>query len=319
MAFGIDDAIGGIANLGSTLLGGILGNNAEKKKREEAERIYKEYLAKANKQMALNPQEALAFLGLNKRSAFEDTDPVSKQMAMSATRNLLERGSGSGLDIQSKQALQEAAANAGQRARAARQGILQEFMQRGNAGGGAELAAQLGNAQQSYSDLASAQGQAAAAAEQRRLEANVLAARSSQQQQAIDQAKAQAIDALRKFNVGAKQQTIANEMGAMNNLGSMYQGWAGQVTGNAGANNRNISNIGQGIGGLFGLAGGVYGAGKNNGWWGGGGNDWNIPGQQDVSYNAQSPMFGPPEAPGSNYQMPSQQSWAKDNEDERPW
>lgn len=227
--FGIDDAIGA----GAGLLGGILGEVFGNQKRNKASNAWNDYINQANNQMSLDPQKALEFLGLTDQTAYDQMDPRSKEASMQAIQQLIKRGSGTGMDVQSRQALGEAQNQAGNASRAARQAVMQEYQQRGAGGSGAELAGALQGNQAAYSDLAGASGQAAAASEQRRLEANVLASRAGQQQQQLEQQKAAATDALRRFNVGARQDLLSQQQSAMKNLGYGYGGLAGVYSGQA--------------------------------------------------------------------------------------
>jgi hypothetical protein len=199
----------------------LFGESEAKKQRQKAEQRLDEAFGQAKNQYALDPTKSLDFLGLTNRSAYQDMNPYARNVSNEALGQLLKRGSGTGLDIQSREALQQGIGQAGGAARAARQAVLQDYQQKGTGGSSAELAAALGGTQQVYGDLANASGQAAAAAEQRRLEANVLASRAGQQQQAVDQNTAAAQDALRRFNVGARQNTLTNQMQAVNNMGAI--------------------------------------------------------------------------------------------------
>lgn len=218
--FGLDDLIGGFGGA----LFGALGESAAAAKRYQAVQAMDEYLQQARGQKSLDPGAALAFLGLTDKSAYGDMDPRGKEASMEALAQLIKRGSGSGLDTQSRVGLQQAMGQSGAAARAARQAVMQEYQQRGTGGSSAELASALQGNQQGYGDLANATGQAAAASEQRRLEANVLASRAGQQQQQLEQQQAAAMDALRRFNVGARQNVLQQQIDAMRNLWSGYQG-----------------------------------------------------------------------------------------------
>lgn len=233
--FGIGEAIGGIANLA----GGFLKAGQDNKWRGKASDAWKEYIANAKKQYGLDPEKAKAFLQLSDRSAYDSMDPRAEQASQTAIDRLIQTGGGSGLDTQSRVALQQAMGQSGAAARAARQAVMQQYQQRGTSGSGADLAATLAGTQQGYGDLAAAGGQAAAAAQQRRLEANTLASRAAQQQQQLGQQKAQAKDTLARFNVGARQNVLGQQQQATQTLG---QGYSGQANAYGGfANNMNTS------------------------------------------------------------------------------
>lgn len=255
-----------IAMAGASVLGGLMGEIGGASRRKAAERALREYLALAKNQLGMDPQKALQFLGLSDRSAYDNLPGDMRDMSVEATRRMLERGSGTGLDTQSRVALSEANRAAGGQARAARQAVLAEYQNRGTAGAPAELAAQMMGAQQAYEGSAASGGTAAAAAEQRRLEANLLGSRSAQSQQGIDQAKAAALDALYRFNTQAKQGTIQNQISAMGNIGNAYGAYVSGLQANANAGPRTGANIGGAAGVLGGLG---YQYGQGEGWWGG--------------------------------------------------
>lgn len=218
------------ASLGSSALNAgvsLYGASQERKMRRRAAELAQKGVGELQGGTGYNYANALKALGLTDQSAYSSMDPVARQASMQALQNLVQRGSGSGLDIQSRQALAEATSRSGAAQNAARQAVMQEYLQRSSGGSGAELAAMLGGQQASYGQLAGATGQAAAAAEQRRLEANVLASRAGQQQQQLEQQKAAALDALKRFNVGARQSAL--------DLERQYRGGAADVYGRAGA------------------------------------------------------------------------------------
>ena len=258
--FGIDDAIGGVTNLASSVISGIMGN----KQRKKAAGAWDDYIKQAKGQMSLDPTKSLEFLGLQDKSALESMDPAAKNASMEALGQLVKRGAGSGLDVQSREALQQGMRQSGAAARAARQSVLQDYQARGTGGSGAELAAALGGSQQAYGDLANATGQASAAAEQRRLEANVLASRAGQQQQQLGQQQAQATDALRRFNAGARQNVLGQQQSAMQNMATGYGGKSSALAGTAQANQASLNNMGQAAAGVAGgAAQALFGKNKN--------------------------------------------------------
>ena len=248
-------AIGAVSQLGSTALNAY-GASKERKMRQKAAELAQKGVGELKGGKGYNSADALQFLGLTDKSQYENMDPAAKQASMTALQNLVERGSGSGLDIQSRQALSEAMARSGASQNAARQAVMQEYANRGTSGSGAELAGLLSGQQASYGQMAGATGQAAAAAEQRRLEANVLASRAGQQQQQLEQQKAAAQDALQRFNVGAKQNTLGLEQqyrqgaaGAYAGAGNTLAGLSSQVATPYAAMGQQVSNAGQAIAG----------------------------------------------------------------------
>jgi hypothetical protein len=246
-------AASAVAQLGSSAINAY-GASKERKMREKAAALAQKGATEFKGGKGYDPTQALSFLGLTDKSQYENMDPTAKGASMSALEQLVKRGSGSGLDIQSRQALSEGIAKTGAAQNAARQAIMQEYANKGTPGGGNELAAQLMGQQANYSNLAGATGAAAAAAEQRRLEANVLASRAGQQQQQLEQQKAAAQDTLQRFNVGARQNTLDLEkqyrQGAAGSYGqaaNTMAGMANQVATPYAAMGQQVSNIGQAI------------------------------------------------------------------------
>jgi hypothetical protein len=180
--FGQSAAIDAAANIAMTLM----KQAQENKWRGAASATWEDYLKQAKSMISMDPAKAESFLQLSDKSAYDTMNPLAEQQANTATERLLETGSGTGLDTQSRVALQQAMAQSGGAARAARQAVMSNYAQRGTGGSGAELGAALAGTQQGYGDLASASGQAAAAAQQRRLEANTLAGRTAQAQQGLE-------------------------------------------------------------------------------------------------------------------------------------
>jgi hypothetical protein len=221
-----------------------------------------------------DPNSALAFLGLNDKSAYEDQDPVARQQSMEALNQLVNRGKGSDLDIQSKQALSEGIARSGGAQNAARRAIIQEYANKGG-DSGSQLGAMLQSQQANYGDLAGATGAASAAAEQRRLEANVLASRAGQGQQGIDQAKSAAIDALRRFNVGAKQGTLGLEREYRQGAAGVYDSAGKTMAGIATNAGKPYTSVGEFGNNLLEAGKGVYNSfAGNNAPSAGPGTDW---------------------------------------------
>jgi hypothetical protein len=237
------------AGLASTALN-LYGSNKERKMRERAAKLAEMGVSELKGGKGYNADTALDFLGLTDRSNYDSMDPRSKEASMTALEALVKRGSGSGLDIQSRQALSEANARAGGATEAARRAVMQDFMQRGQSGGGAELAGMLAAQQGNYGQLGASTGAAAAAAEQRRLEANVLASRAGQQQQQLEQQTAAAKDTLQRFNVGARQNTLDLENRYRQGAAGSYDTAARTLGGMAPQAGKPYSAMGYGIGQL---------------------------------------------------------------------
>jgi hypothetical protein len=219
-----------VAQLGSAAINAY-GASKQRKLQKQAAALTQKGVGELQGGKGYNADKALEFLGLTDKSNYENMDPEARGYSMDALKNLIDRGSGTGLDVQSKQALSEATSRSGAARNAAMKAIMQDYQQRGQAGSGAELASQLSGAQGDYSSLATATGQAAAAAEQRRLEANVLASRAGQQQQQLEQQKAAAQDALQRFNVGARQNTLGLEQQYRQGAAGQYATAGGQMAG----------------------------------------------------------------------------------------
>jgi hypothetical protein len=281
----------------------MIGAAQQRKLQKQAAELAQKGVGELQGGTGYDPSKALEFLGLTDKSAYEDQDPVARAQSMEALNKLVERGSGSGLDIQSRDALSQAAARAGGAQHAARQAILQEYLNKGGEASGGALAAALQGQQASYGDMAAQTGSAAAAAEQRRLEANVLAARAGQGQQGIDQAKAAAIDALRRFNVGAKQGTLGLEADYRKGAADVYQGAGRTMAGLAGQPSP-MAGMGQGAQALAGIAQTAYGMtqGQPSA---GAGTGWDAQGSAPNlgNWSLQQPS-APANYTGSDYQIP---------------
>jgi hypothetical protein len=258
----IGAALQAVSGLASTVAGAV-GAAKERKMRKKAAELAQKGVGELQGGKGYSADKALEFLGLTNQSAYDSMDPESKGYSMDALKNLVARGSGSGLDVQSKQALSEAIGRSGAAQNAARQAVMQEYQQRGQSGGGQELLGMLTGQQQNYGNLAGATGQAAAAAEQRRLEANVLASRAGQQQQQLEQQKASALDALQRFNVGARQNTLGLEKDYRQGAAGAYQGAANTLAGLAPGAARPAQNMGNAIGAGMNYAAQGYGALQN--------------------------------------------------------
>lgn len=259
-------AAGQLISTGANLYGAA----QERKMRKKAAELAQKGVGELQGGRGYEFEKALSALGLTDQSAYGSMDPEARTASMQALQNLLQRGSGSGLDVQSRQALAEATQRSGAAQNAARQAVMQEYLQRSSGGSGAELAAMLGGQQANYSQLAGATGQAAAAAEQRRLEANVLASRAGQQQQQLEQQKAAALDALQRFNVGARQNALELERNYRSGAAGQYLGAGQLMAGQAVPHGASFERTGKALGGL--LTGG-YQLGKDAGLWGGGESD----------------------------------------------
>jgi len=237
-----------------TQVGNLAGGVRSLWRGRKSDKAYEDYLRRARDQIAMDPQKALAFLKLSDRSAYEDMDPRARGMGMEATQRLLDRGAGTGLDVQGKVALAEANRQAGGQARAARQAILAEYANRGQVGSGGQMAADMMGSQAAYEGAAASGGQAASGAEERRLNANYMAGQQAQGQQGIDQNKAAAMDLLRRFNVGARQGAIAGQTGAIAGYGKGVADYGNYQGQQQEKDKKTLSEMGGAAASLYGMA-----------------------------------------------------------------
>lgn len=175
----------------------------------EQKAIYQKYMSTGQ----LDPQMEQAVNQEATKLASINLDPSSREAEMQALSKLQQISAEGGLDAQAKQKEYEAmnTANANE---AGQQGaIMQNFAARGIGGSGAQLAAEL-SADQGSANRAASQGQQSASdAEQRALSALTQSASlgSSINNQDYNQAaqKAQAQDAINRFNT-QNQQSVNN-------------------------------------------------------------------------------------------------------------
>lgn len=158
-------------------------------------------------------------------------DPKLKDAQMQALQGLQQRGA-QGLTAQERGAFNETRRNVEKEAESKRQQVIQNLAQRGLAGGGAEIAAQLGAAQSGDERLSAEGDRLAAAAAQNALQATAQAGQLGGQIRgqdfSVNSAKAQAADELNRFNVSnqiaRQQRNVANENQAQQqNLATQQQ------------------------------------------------------------------------------------------------
>ncbi len=145
-------------------------------------------------------------------SAYENirslSDPTLRLAQMGALRQLQETGGAGGLDLGSRVALNQAAADTARRERGSREAILQQMAMRGAGGSGASLAAQLANQQGAAERNAMSGEQAAADARARALAATAqsgeLAGGIRGQDWGEASQRAGALDALSRFNASQR-------------------------------------------------------------------------------------------------------------------
>jgi hypothetical protein len=143
-------------------------------------------------------------------SAYEDlkSDPALRAAQIGALRRLEREGAEGGMGLQSRVALNEAAGDVSRRERGSREAILQQMAMRGNAGGGASLAANLTNQQGSADRNAAFGARAAADARARALQATSmsgnLAGGIRGQDWGEGSDRAGNLDALSRFNASSR-------------------------------------------------------------------------------------------------------------------
>jgi hypothetical protein len=155
-------------------------------------------------------------------SAFDSvsTDPRLKQAQLQALSKFMEINEQGGLSLQDQANLNKIQGQLRQQEKGNRDAILQNMAQRGVSGSGFELAAQLSN-NQAVSDRASQEGlDIAALAQQRALDAlmnqNQVASQMRNQDFGEQSSKAQAQDAINKFNTANRQDVQHRNVSTMN-------------------------------------------------------------------------------------------------------
>lgn len=222
--------IGGL----TSLLGGIFGMSAADKARQLAAQqaakidaihdptINEQQLAleKLQRGESLTPAE-MESVQVN-GSAFSDisTDPRLKQSQLDALSSLQGISNSGGMQLQDQANLQKLMGQAASSDKGRRDAIMQNMQERGMGGSGNELAAKLASAQDASMQQNQAATDTAATAQQRALQAIMqggqLAGDIRGQDLSQEQAKAQALDAINKFNASNSQQ--ANQVNNQNQM-----------------------------------------------------------------------------------------------------
>ena len=220
--------IGSIIGGGLSLIGGVVGGIASKGARDAASRAYEEALAeiraigappdlskrilfeKFQQAGVLTPDlEQAVEVGVSRESQIQE-DPSLRRAQMDALSMLQQRGQ-AGLTAQERAAFNELRNQVAKEQESKRAQILQSMQQRGLAGSGAELAAQLG-ASQAAANLESAEAdRLAAQASQNALNAITASAQQAGQIRGKDfdvsQAKAKAADIFKQYDVQNRRDT----------------------------------------------------------------------------------------------------------------
>ena len=100
--FGIGEAITAAGNIAMTLM----KQAQENKWRGAASATWEDYLKQAKQMISMEPDKAKAFLELPQDTAYDKMDPRAEQASNTAIDRLVETGGGSGLDTQSRVAMQ---------------------------------------------------------------------------------------------------------------------------------------------------------------------------------------------------------------------
>lgn len=183
--------------------------------------VLKEYYPELYKQAAeLNPElEQAVTLGPSEMAGIA-TDPSLRQAQLKALAKLQEIGDAGGRDAQFLAEQSQLESDINRNLRGQQEAILQNMAARGTAGGGQELAARQMAAQDAANRQAQMAMDAKAQAQQRALQAIMQGGQLGGQIQAQDfgqaQAKAQAADAIAKFNAANSQDVMSRNVGAKN-------------------------------------------------------------------------------------------------------
>ncbi len=168
----------------------------------------------------ISPEQAQA--ALVERSQMEDVkaDPKLVNAQLSALKSLQDISDNGGMTLTDKANLQDISDTAMTQQKGAREAIIQNAAQRGVAGSGLELAAQLQNQQNSAVNQNKQDLDVAAQAQARALQAiqqsGTLAGNINNQQFEQESAKAAAQDAINKFNAQNTQQVNLTNTNAVN-------------------------------------------------------------------------------------------------------
>jgi hypothetical protein len=220
-----------------SLIGGIMGNNANKKAQAKAEaalaqaRAYIEQvgpppdiskaiiLEKLKEAGVLTPDlEQKINVGVSKLSEYQEA--AQGRDAQVNALQLMSRASREGIGATERADLNKLRTQAAMDAEAKRQQLMQSLQSRGIAGSGSELASQLAMQQQGYQTASDEGDRMAAQAQTRALQAMAGAASAGQQLRGSDLAHAQATrgaaDEFQKFDVANQVSQQSRNVGATN-------------------------------------------------------------------------------------------------------
>lgn len=224
--------------VGAGALGGILGGSAQKAAAQESadamKAMYSAYIAKLDA-VGMPPDQSAAIIlnqykqagtltpeleQLIQASASEynqiKTDQKLRDVQNEALTRMAAMGR-AGLTPDERAAMRQEQARIAQQGQATQQSIIQNLAARGQAGGGAEIAARLGASQAAAQQGSEAADRASAIAAQRALQAisssGGMAGQMEQQQFGEQAQRAQAADVMNRFNVeaqiGRQQRNVA--------------------------------------------------------------------------------------------------------------
>ena len=184
--------------------------------------VLREYYPELYKQVvSLNPEmETAVNLGPSAMAGIS-TDPAMRQAQLNALSKLQEVGNAGGRDAQFLADQSRLENDINTNLKGQQDAIMQNLATRGLSGGGSELVARQMAAQGAANQQAQMAMEAKAQAQQRALQALMQSGQLGGQMQAQDfaqqSAKAQAQDAIAKFNAANQQQVISNNTGIKNN------------------------------------------------------------------------------------------------------
>ena len=183
--------------------------------------ILKEYYPELYQQVAqLNPElETAVNLGPSEMAGIA-TDPALRQAQLNALAKLQEVGAAGGRDAQFLAEQSQLESDINRNLRGQQEAIMQNLATRGMSGSGQELVARQMSAQDAVNRQAQMAMDAKAQAQQRALQALMQSGQLGGQMQAQDfgQAaqKAQAADAIARFNAANQQDVMSRNIGAKN-------------------------------------------------------------------------------------------------------
>lgn len=192
---------------------------------------------------------------LIQQSALQTMDPTARNATLSALTQMQDIANQGGMTAIDRSRLQQIKDNAATQARGAREAIAENAAQRGIGGSGFELAqSMLG--QQAASDNAARQAIGVnSAAQERALAAMQASGQLGSQMNQQDMAKANALDAIKEFNTGVRQQQYENDF-------NKAQGMAGVYGNQANLEQERINRQNQWIGGGLGALSSMFGGKK---------------------------------------------------------